>query len=71
MKVKITWASDDNKAETKEFSSTNEMLEYAFGYDDDIILQRLSTNPEAINHVVDEYGRTFDYSIIIYDENVE
>ena len=71
MKVKITWASDDIKAETKEFNSTNEMLEYAFGYDDDLILQRLSKNPESTNHVADEYGRAFDYSIIIYDENVE
>lgn len=71
MKVQFSWASDDTKTETKEFNSSDEMLDFAFNIYDRIILHKLSKNPEDVTYVIDKNEKPFDFFVMIYDYNVE
>lgn len=71
MKVRISRGSDDKQSETKEFSSVEEMLNYAFSLHDRIILHKLSRNPKEETYVTYTEDSPFDYFIMIYDDSVE
>lgn len=70
MNVKIGWGSDDTKTESKEFESTQDMLDYVFNIQDRIILHKLSKNPQDENYGEDKEGKPYDYFVMIYDDKV-
>ncbi|MGI9010841.1 MAG: hypothetical protein ACR2F1_06610 [Nitrososphaeraceae archaeon] len=70
MRVKIGWGSDDTKTESKEFESTQDMLDYVFNIQDRIILHKLSKNLQDENHGEDKEGKHYDYFVMIYDDKV-
>jgi hypothetical protein len=47
------------------------MLNYAFNLHDQIILHKLSKNPQDDTYVADDEDTPFDYFIMIYDNYVE
>ncbi|MGI9012225.1 MAG: hypothetical protein ACR2F1_13705, partial [Nitrososphaeraceae archaeon] len=59
--VKIGWGSDDTKTESKEFESTQDMLDYVFNIQDRIILHKLSNNSRDENYSEDKDGKSYDY----------
>lgn len=67
LKVQIGWGSDDKK----DFKSAQDMIDYAFSIHDQIILHKLSSNPQDMRYVADDKGDPLDYFIMIYDKRVE